>query len=33
VLHSAFSLLCARSNAAKEAAEQPRPFNAARRAA
>ncbi|HKH18915.1 MAG TPA: DUF1360 domain-containing protein [Solirubrobacteraceae bacterium] len=33
VLHSAFSLLCGRANAAKEAAEQPRPFNAARRAA
>jgi hypothetical protein len=33
VLHSAFSLLCARANAAKEAADQPRPFSAARRAA
>jgi len=33
-LQSAFSLLCARANAAKEdAAEQPRPFGAARRAA
>lgn len=34
VLHSAFSLLRARANAAQEAAaEQPRPFSAARRAA
>ena len=32
VLHSAFSLLCSRANAAREAAEQPRPFSAARAA-